>query len=110
MKYLGIALLVAASLVLAQRPTPEDRINKAQRSTLLIDNSIGTRSMTGMDVRYSADSVKQEGGVVRLEGHVRLTSPSFRLTADRAEYRRGSGMIDAHGDVHVQLIPVLPDR
>lgn len=94
MKLLSAALLLAAALVLAQ--TPEERIRQMQRETLLLDTPRAT---------YSADTVRDEAGIVHLRGHVRITTSAFTLETERAEYYRTIGRIDAHGEVRVRLLP-----
>lgn len=105
MRLLIVGLLLVGSVIVAQqRRDPVYPFQKMQRDTLLLDEPLGARSTDGVEVKYSANSVKQDGPVVRLEGRVRITTRGFILSADKAEYRPESGQIDAHGDVHVQVV------
>jgi lipopolysaccharide assembly outer membrane protein LptD (OstA) len=110
MKLIAFGLLLAGSLVVAQqplpqRPTPEDRLRTMQRQMTLLDRPIGTKpEMAPPQANYKADSVKNEGGLVRLTGNVRITTATFMLYADSAEYRPATGEIEPHGNVKVRLI------
>jgi len=111
MKWISLGLLVLGSLALtAQVPAqnPEDRIRMMQRSMTLLDRPVGEKP-TGMltppgKVSYTADSVNVDGGIVKLSGHVRIATSTFIVTADEAEYRRDSGQIDPHGEVHIRML------
>jgi len=109
MKWISLGLLVLGSLVLtAQTPSQQDRVKAMQRSMTLLDRPLGEKP-SGMhtsagNVRYTADNVNVDGGVVKLSGHVRIATATFIVTADEAEYRRDSGQIDPHGEVHIRMV------
>jgi lipopolysaccharide assembly outer membrane protein LptD (OstA) len=112
MKLIAFGLLLAGSLIvvaqqpLQQRPTPEDRLRTMQRQMTLLDRPIGTPASSPAlpQASYTADSVRHEGGLVRLTGNVRIGMPTFVLYADSAEYRPATGEIEPHGNVKVRLI------
>lgn len=106
MKLLGFSLVVVSALVLAQdrRPvSPGDQVNQMQRATTLLDRPLG-ETPAPPHARYTADSVKQENGVVRLTGDVRIESPAFIVFADSATYAPATGDIHPSGNVRVKML------
>jgi lipopolysaccharide assembly outer membrane protein LptD (OstA) len=109
MKWISLGLLVLGSLILtAQTPNQDEQIKHMQQSMTLLDRPLGeSGSLLHIpvgNVGYTADTVSVDGATVKLSGHVRIKTPTFTLTADEAEYKKDSGQIDPHGEVHIRLV------
>jgi lipopolysaccharide assembly outer membrane protein LptD (OstA) len=60
-------------------------------------------------VSFEALSGQREGSLLRCRGEVEMATHSFILRADEVDYYSRTGVVEARGNVRIQLLPVTPN-
>ena len=58
---------------------------------------------------FEASQIQIEGSLTLCRGDVKVATHSFILRADEVDYYSRAGIVEARGNVRIQLLPVTPN-
>ena len=58
---------------------------------------------------FEASRMQTEGSLTLCRGDVKIATHSFILRADEVDYYSRTGIVEARGNVRIQLLPVAPN-
>jgi lipopolysaccharide assembly outer membrane protein LptD (OstA) len=96
-------------LVLCLVLVPLAAQNNSEIKQLTVGPSI-SGLVTIPQVRFAAQSVQQNSGIVFLKGSVEINLGGYTLLADEAEYHQDTGEIQPRGNVRVKPTSSLDPR